>query len=128
MRFFIILALLAAALIWGGSWGLRQIALIEEGCPTLDASRGQIVVDNRLPTDILLRLHDATTDDFRVVAGQCVAFDVVRLKVSVETWPYGDSSLPNCVANLFPMQRLSLYERGGVVFCDIGRADIDTGG
>lgn len=119
------LAVIAAGLIWGAYFALTQVGLIEVGCPSVSAQGGQIVIDNRLPSALRVRLHDATTLEMQVAADQCVLVDIVRLKVAVETWNVANASMPNCVTNLLPAQKLVLYERGGMTYCDVGRADID---
>lgn len=125
MRFFFILAVVAAGLIWGAYFALIRVGLIEEGCPAVSAQGGQVVIDNRLSADLRVRLHDATTIEMRVGAGRCVLVDIVRLKVAVESWSMAGGGVPLCVTELLPAQKMVLYERGGVTYCDIGRADIN---
>jgi hypothetical protein len=124
MRIFIVLAAIAAGLIWGAYVLLIQVGLISEGCPAVSSRGGQIVIENNLAVDLGVRLHDATQTDMRIGAGQCVLVNIVRLQVAAETWEMGKEGAPNCVANLLPAQKLVLYERGGLVYCDIGRAEI----
>jgi len=75
--------------------------------------------------DLQVRLHDATPTELRVRAKQCVLVDIVRLKVAMETWANTASGMPNCVTNVLPAQEVVIYDRGGVVYCDISRAKID---
>lgn len=124
MRIFIVLAAIAAGLIWGAYVLLIQVGLISEGCPSVSSRGGQIVIDNKLDVDLGVRLHDATQTDLRVAAKQCVLMNIVRLQVAAETWELGKEGKPNCVANLLPAQKLVIYERGGLIYCDIGRAEI----
>lgn len=128
MRFFFFLAVIAAGLIWGSYFMLTQVGLIDGGCPSVSAQGGQIVVDNQLSVDLRVRLHDATPTELRVKAKQCVVVDIVRLKVALEAWPYTVSGMPNCVTNMLPAQAVSIYDRGGMVYCDVGRAEIDLKG
>ena len=125
MRFFFILAVIAAVLIWGAYFALRQVGLIDAGCPAVSSQGGQIVIDNRLPADILVRLHDATLVELRIAPRRCLLVDIARLQVAVETWTLDNGNVPNCVTNLLPAQKLVLYERGGAVYCDVGRAEIE---
>jgi len=127
MRFFLFLAVIAAGLIWGSYFMLTQVGLIAESCPSVSAAGGQIVIDNRLDFDLRVRLHDATPNELRIRSKQCVLVDIVRLKVAMEAWPYTAGGMPNCVVNVLPAQAVTIYDRGGVVFCDVGRATIDMG-
>jgi len=124
MKTLFILALLLGAFIAGGIYALKSIGLIDEGCPAVSRSANQIVLDNRLPVDLRVRLHDATTHDLVLPAEECILVDINKLKVSVETWVSQGSAVPNCVANLLPAQSLSIYDRTGLVYCDVGRADL----
>jgi len=60
MRIFIVLAAIAAGLIWGAYVLLIQVGLICEGCPAVSSRGGQIVIENNLAVDLGVRLHDAT--------------------------------------------------------------------
>jgi|GEM_PF-2679267 len=126
MQFFFILAVIAAGLIWGAYFALMQVGLISESCPSVSSRGGQVVIENRLPVDLGVRMHDATQVDMRVAAGDCVLVDIVRLQIAVETWEMGAGGMPNCVTNLLPAQKLVLYERAGLTYCDLGRAEIES--
>ena len=128
MRFFFFLAVVAAGLIWGSYFMLTQVGLIDAACPSVSAQGGQIVIDNQLSVDLRVRLHDATPTELRVKAHQCVLVDIVRLKVALEAWPYTANGMPNCVTNVLHAQEVSIYDRGGIVYCDVGRAEIDLEG
>jgi len=124
MRLLFFLALLSAAVFGGGYYALNAVGLIGNECPAVSRSANQIVIENRLPIPLRVRLHDTTTEDIRVEAQQCIRIDINRLKISVETWEFDSGAIPNCVANLLPAQRLSVYERSGLVYCDVGRAEL----
>lgn len=125
MKFFFILAVIAAGLIWGTYFALMQVGLIDEGCPAVSGRGGQVVIDNQRDTDLRVTMHDASQIEMRVPARQCVLVNIVRLKVAVETWDLDDRGVPNCVAELVPAQRLVVYDRGAITYCDIARAEID---
>ena len=124
MRVLFFLAAVCAVLLLGGYYALRGMGLIGPGCPAVHANLNQIVINNKLPVSLLVRLHDATTSDYRVAADNCVLFDITRLQVTVESWPGTTQGAPNCVASLFPAQLLTVYQRAGLTYCDVGRADI----
>ena len=124
MRLLVFLALVGAVVFGGGYYALTAVGLIGAECPAVSRSANQIVIENRLPIPLRVRLHDATTEDIRVEAQQCILVDINRLKISVETWELDSGAIPNCVASLLPAQRLSLYERSGLVYCDVGRAEL----
>ncbi len=124
MRLVIFLALVGTVIFGGGYYALTAVGLIGNECPAVSRSANQVVIENRLPIALRVRLHDATTEDIRVEAQQCILVNINRLKISVETWEFDGAAIPNCVASLLPAQRLSLYERSGLVYCDVGRADL----
>ena len=126
MRFFFILAVIAAALIWGAYFALIQVGLIDEGCPAASSRGDQVVIDNQLDVNIRARVHDAAEIEMVVLAQQCVLVNITRRKVALETWVLDGSGVPNCITELLPAQLLTLYERGGVTFCDIGHAEISS--
>ena len=128
MRFFLLVAVVVAALVWGAYRALLGVGLIDEGCPSVGLARPQVVIENKLPLDLRVVLHDAAQQELRVVARTCIAADVSRLKVAVETWAWGLAGLPNCLVELVPSQKATVYERGGLTYCDVGRADIDLDG
>ena len=124
MRLIFFLALVGTVIFGGGYYALTAVGLIGNECPAVSRSANQIVIENRLPIALRVRLHDTTSEDIRVEAQQCILVNINRLKISVETWEFHGSAIPNCVASLLPAQRLSLYERSGLVYCDVGRADL----
>ena len=124
MRFFFILAVIAAGLIWGAYFALIQVGLIDEGCPAVSGNGGQVVIDNQLDVNIRARIHDAAQIEMVVLAQQCVLVNITRRKVALETWVLDGSGVPNCVVEMLPAQALTLYERGDATFCDIGHAEI----
>lgn len=95
------------------------MGLIGNECPAVSRSANQIVIENRLPIPLRVRLDDTTTEDIRVEAQQCIQIDINRLKISVETQEFDSGALPNCVANLLPAQRLSVYEHSELVYCEV---------
>lgn len=128
MKFFFILAVIAAGLIWGTYFALIQVGLIDKGCPAVSGKGGQVLIDNQLDVDLRVTLHDTALIELRVPARECVRVNIVRPKVAVESWKLDDRGVPNCVAELLSAQRLSIYNRGAITYCDIARAEIDLGG
>jgi hypothetical protein len=125
MKFFFILAVIAAGLIWGTYFALIQVGLIDEGCPAVSSQGGQVVIDNQLDLDLRIIMHDSSLIELRVPARQCMRVNIDRLKVAVESWEIDNHGVPNCVADLLPAQRLVVYRRGAITYCDVARAEID---
>ncbi len=125
MKFFFVLAVIAAGLIWGAYFALIQVGLIDEGCPAVSSKGGQILIDNQLNTDLRVTVHDTALIEMRVPAMECVRVNITRLKVTVESWEMDDYGTPNCIAELLPAQRLAVYKRGAMAYCEIARAEID---
>lgn len=122
MRFLISLVIVVAALVVVAFFGLRSIGLIGESCPSLKDDGFQIMIENRLLFALRANVHEATTNELRIGPDQCVAVDVNAVRIGVETWAYDETGTPNCVADLRPANRLTIFERGGNVYCEVGEA------
>ncbi len=113
---------LVAVLVVVAFWGLKSIGLIGESCPSLQSDGFQIMIDNKLLFALRANVHEATTKELRIGPEECIAVDVNKVRIGVETWAFGETGTPNCVAELRPANRLSIFERGGVVYCEVGEA------
>ncbi|MEM7122569.1 MAG: hypothetical protein AAF563_14905 [Pseudomonadota bacterium] len=122
MRFLISMVVVVAALVVVAYFGLRSIGLIGESCPPLDDDGFQVMIENRLLFALRANVHEATTNELRIGPEQCVAVDVNSVRVTVETWAFDETGTPNCTAELRPANRLTIFERGGNVYCEVGEA------
>ena len=122
MRFLISMMLVVAALVVAAFFGLRSIGLIGESCPPLADDGFQIMIENRLLFALRAKVHEATTNELRVGPEQCVPVDVNTVRIGVETWAFDENGTANCVVELRPANRLTIFERGGNVYCEVGEA------
>ena len=122
MRFLVVMLVLVAVLVVVAFLGLKSIGLIGESCPSLKSEGFQIMIENKLLFALRANVHEATTNELRIGPEQCVAVDVNQVRIGVETWAVDQTGTPNCIAELRPANRLTIFERGGTVHCEVGEA------